>query len=37
MIQGLGFRAIAGELGVLALMAAVLITVSLAKFKVRLE
>lgn len=37
MIQGLGFRAIAGELGVLAFMATALIAVSLAKFKVRLE
>jgi ABC-2 type transport system permease protein len=37
MIQGLGFRAIAGELAVLSLMAVGLITVSLKKFKVRLE
>jgi ABC-2 type transport system permease protein len=37
MIQGLGFHAITGELAVLSLMAAVLITVSLKNFKVRLE
>ena len=37
MIQGLGFRAIAGELAVLSLMAVALVAVSLKKFKVRLE
>ena len=37
MIQGLGFRAITGELAVLSLMAAALVAVSLKKFKVRLE
>ena len=37
MIQGLGFTAILKEMGVLALMATVLIAISLKKFKVRLE
>jgi len=37
MIQGLGFSAILKEMGVLALMATVLVTISLKKFKVRLE
>jgi len=37
MIQGLGFSAILKEMGILALMATVLIAISLKKFKVRLE
>jgi len=37
MIQGLGFSAILKEMGVLTLMATILVTISLKKFKVRLE
>jgi ABC-2 type transport system permease protein len=37
MIQGLGFSSILKEVGVLALMATVLIGISMKKFKVRLE
>jgi len=37
MIQELGFSAILKEMGILALMATVLIAISLKKFKVRLE
>jgi ABC-2 type transport system permease protein len=37
MIKGLGLGDILPELGVLSLMAAVLITASLRKFKIRLE
>ena len=37
MIKGLGFSSILRELGVLSLMALVLVTVSLKRFKLRLE
>jgi ABC-2 type transport system permease protein len=37
MIQGLGFNAVIGELGVLSGMAVAFIAISLKKFKIRLE
>jgi len=37
MIKGLGLGAVLKDVGVLVLMATVLVTISLKKFKVRLE
>jgi len=37
MIEGLGIRSVLKEIGVLCLMGLILVTISLRKFKIRLE